>query len=228
MPLQIFDNFSFEPDIPAFCRSLGYNNPDDEECADIIAMLKQAWPLARPKIACLEVKVQSADPQSGIIVLNDISFTSHLLAENLAKETRAWAYLITCGHELYAWTQTILDPLERYTGEAIMEQALHGAIRHFEEIFPSTFYDGKTANMNPGSLQEWPISQQLPLFRLLGQGAELVGITLTDSFLMIPNKSVSGLRFANAHGYVNCRLCPRERCPNRRAAYNKSEAVMMH
>jgi len=44
-----------------------------------------------------------------------------------------------------------------------------------------------------------------------------VGIELTESLLMVPQKSVSGVRFANAHDYVNCRLCPRENCPNRRA-----------
>jgi hypothetical protein len=35
-----------------------------------------------------------------------------------------------------------------------------------------------------------------------------------------PLKSVSGISFVSEKGFTNCSLCPRERCPTRRAEYN--------
>ena len=47
-----------------------------------------------------------------------------------------------------------------------------------------------------------------------------IGVQLTDSYLMHPLKSVSGILFATDGTYGNCQLCPVERCPNRRAPYD--------
>jgi len=45
-------------------------------------------------------------------------------------------------------------------------------------------------------------------------------VTLTDSFIMVPLKSASGLLFPTESTYENCQLCPREACPNRRMPYD--------
>jgi hypothetical protein len=45
-------------------------------------------------------------------------------------------------------------------------------------------------------------------------------VTLTDSFLMVPTKSVSGIVFPTEVSFESCRLCPRSDCPGRRAKYD--------
>lgn len=40
--------------------------------------------------------------------------------------------------------------------------------------------------------RDWPLTQQQPLFTLLGDPEASIGVQLTDSLLMIPNKSLSG------------------------------------
>jgi hypothetical protein len=75
--------------------------------------------------------------------------------------------------------------------------------------------------MNPGSLAEWPIGEQKLLFGLLGKVEELIGVQLTDSFLMLPIKTVSGIRFPKEGTYENCQLCPRQKCPGRKARYDE-------
>ena len=45
---------------------------------------------------------------------------------------------------------------------------------------------------------------------------------LTDSFLMLPMKSVSGLYFATETSFQSCRLCPRKVCSGRQAPYEPS------
>ena len=74
--------------------------------------------------------------------------------------------------------------------------------------------------MNPGSLADWPLEEQRHLFRLLGEPRKAIGVELTESFLMVPIKSVSGLRFPSGAHYENCQLCPRDPCPGRRAPYD--------
>ena len=76
--------------------------------------------------------------------------------------------------------------------------------------------------MGPGSLADWPIQEQVNLFRLLGDTEAQVGVLLTESCLMLPTKSVSGIRFMASESWENCMLCPRPICPSRRAAYDPS------
>jgi hypothetical protein len=82
------------------------------------------------------------------------------------------------------------------------------------------YLPGPTATMNPGSLSDWRISEQKPFFKLFGETAASVGVTLSSSFLMTPNKSVTGIQFSTDKLYENCQLCPREDCPGRRAPYD--------
>ena len=80
----------------------------------------------------------------------------------------------------------------------------------------------KAATMSPGSADEevWPIQQQKELFSLFGDVESLIGVQLTDSFLMVPNKTVSGIRFPTEVDYRNCQLCHREECPSRSAEFD--------
>jgi len=68
--------------------------------------------------------------------------------------------------------------------------------------------------VNPGSgnIDLWPIEQMHGLFRLLGErGAEPIGVRLTESSLMVPNKSIAGMLFASAKSdYESCAYCDRE------------------
>jgi len=62
--------------------------------------------------------------------------------------------------------------------------------------------------------------QQRELFTLLGDTRGPVGVELTETCLMVPVKSVSGIFFPSETHYENCQLCPRETCPGRRAPYD--------
>ena len=76
--------------------------------------------------------------------------------------------------------------------------------------------------MTPGSLEDWPISEQRPLFEILGDIQDAIGVQLKDSLMMSPVQSVSGIIFPTEATFESCQLCPRENCPGRRAAYDKN------
>jgi hypothetical protein len=74
--------------------------------------------------------------------------------------------------------------------------------------------------MSPGRLEDWPIEEQKPLFSLLGGKERKIGVQLTDSCLMLPAKTVSGLAYASEVSFESCKLCPRPACEGRKAAYS--------
>ena len=45
---------------------------------------------------------------------------------------------------------------------------------------------------------------------------------LTDSFLMVPNKTTSGILFPTETDFRSCEVCHRENCPSRHAAFNQA------
>ena len=74
------------------------------------------------------------------------------------------------------------------------------------------------AAMDPGSLEDWPITEQPKLFSIFGDTEGLVGVRLTDSLLMLPRKSISGILFPSEEGFQSCQLCDRAHCPGRRSS----------
>jgi hypothetical protein len=71
-----------------------------------------------------------------------------------------------------------------------------------------------------GSADIWPITQQKELFSIFGDVESLIGVRLTDTYMMIPLKSVSGVIFQTETTFETCQLCPKTACIGRRVEYN--------
>jgi len=127
---------------------------------------------------------------------------------------------VTCGKELDAWSKTYTDPLLAYFADYIKVAALGEAMKFFSDYIKETYRLSRISRMAPGSLKDWPIEQQKPLFEIMGDVKGTAGVILTDSFLMQPSKSVSGILFPTETSFESCMLCPREKCIGRRAPYN--------
>ncbi len=192
------------------------NDGDDRERFTELAY--EAQSTGCPKAAyCIAFAETGED---GMIRVDGVSFQSHVLRVNLEKVGRVFPYLATCGRELDDWAKSLQDPMEKFWAEALMEEAVKEACRFLQEKLEHDFATGTLATMNPGSLEDWPMAEQKPLFQILGDAAQTIGVELSDSFLMLPVKSVSGIFFPSEEKFESCELCPRERCPNRRSPYN--------
>ena len=218
MDAIILDNIPFEIDAEGLLRRMRIA-ADSADAETIKRMAEDAVSVARLKGLLGVAYIESKGDET--VVIDGITFTSRVLRVNLDKAGRVFPFLVTCGAELNEWSETFDDMLERYWADVIKELALRCAGKAIAEHLKDRYSPGKTSSMAPGSLEDWPITEQGPLFGLLGGQAELIGVRLTDSFLMIPNKSVSGINFPTEWDYDNCRLCPREVCPSRRAPYDK-------
>lgn len=116
------------------------------------------------------------------------------------------------------------DILKKYYLDIIGTLALTSARKHLESQLQSKYALGKMSFMSPGSLADWPLEEQLPLFELLENVEKAIGVKLTDSLLMLPAKSVSGIYFPAEINFFSCQLCPRKDCMGRKAAYSEKLA----
>jgi hypothetical protein len=159
------------------------------------------------------------------VVIDGIRFTSRVLYQNLDGVGRVFPFVLTLGKTLENVIEATRDMLEKYLLDEIGNMALIEARGRFEQHLRSTFTLEKISCMAPGSLENWPIEQQRILFNLLCGVESAIGVSLTESCLMIPRKSISGIYFPSEVTFFSCQLCPRERCESRKARFNEEMAL---
>lgn len=201
-------------DAAHMAEKLHVSEDDFEEFRPIYETCVQ---IASPKFLWREAAVEEINGRRARI--GGVDFESRVLAVNLRSVKTVYAYVSTCGREIYRYAQTLTDPLERYWADAISEQVMHvSGARAYKRLLEHTGA-AKLFSMNPGSLPDWPISQQRPLFDLIGNVYEAVGVELKESFLMLPEKSGSGIYFDSDEEFTNCEYCAWQGCPKRRAPF---------
>lgn len=188
----------------------------------IQTLLELAKPLISAKavyeVCYIEEKLEDT------VIMDGIRLSSRILRKNLEKVGRVFPYVITIGTSLEQKADASTDLLEKYYLDKIGNIALSEVRNHLEEHLRSRFALDGLSYMSPGSLEDWPIEEQRPLFSIL-KGAEVsIGVRLTESLLMIPRKSVSGIYFPTEVTFHSCQLCPRQNCEGRKARYNKDLA----
>lgn len=192
---------------------------EEDDLALMEPMFETAKATARPKAA---YRICSVDGIEGDrVTIEGREFRSEILAKNLAGIHRVFAYVVTCGREVDDWSHREQDYIVALWLDMIKEMFLGDARRQFVDYIGETYGIPKTASMSPGSGNEdtWPIFQQRPLFDLIGDVEADTGAALTDSFLMLPTKSVSGVLYPSEKTFITCSLCRRENCVGRQAAY---------
>ena len=214
---HILDEISFEPDLPRLMKRLRIKEGSASH-AELLQMIETAQSIARPKAFFLLGYV--TDRGEDWVSIAGVRFNSRVLRVNLEGSYRVFPYLATCGQELQEWAEGIDDMLVSFWSEAVKVAELFCDIRALDDHLEACYQPGEMASMSPGSLVDWPIEQQQPLFNLFGAHAGRIGVRLTDSLLMTPTKTVSGIRFTTQVVFESCQLCPREGCPGRRAIYD--------
>ncbi|MBN1348150.1 vitamin B12 dependent methionine synthase [candidate division KSB1 bacterium] len=195
--------------------------PGTEDAIQFQEMLRKAQEIARPKAAFAECFVDGKGVDT--IKIGGFTFTSRMLRKNLESVERVFPFIATCGHEIDEKIPVEDDFLQEYWKDTIKASLLGSASKFLAKHIDQKFRLGKTATMSPGSgdATVWHIEQQRELFALLGNVKQAIGVRLTDSCLMIPNKTVSGIRFATEKDFRTCQVCHRKDCPSRTAPFDK-------
>jgi len=185
---------------------------------------QKAKDVLKPKVLICERFITSHSMIEGIpsVTIDGIVFKGKALRV-LDDIHRVFAYVATCGDEMERYDVSQLDMLAPYWVDSIKQQGLRDARLALMAYCRQTCGISKPKSLNPGSgnVDIWPIEEQQGLFAILG-GVQDIGVTLTESFLMLPNKSISGMIFASPTvDYESCAYCERERCPNRRVPFRE-------
>ncbi len=164
--------------------------------------------------------------------LDDLRFPvrSRLISGVLSQCETAVVCAVTLGEQLddvlrdpslSAYDQWVFDQVATAAVEAVMDE-LEAEIITGLQRGPSGAARALTARYSPGYC-DWPLTEQRLMFALLRP--EKIGLTLSESYLMQPQKSVTAVMGIGdaamvAKYGIACRRCDRPRCPFRRCAYD--------
>jgi len=214
--MPILDNINIDISLNEVCRKL-HMKPDGD-LSEIQPLVDVAMTLIEPRalydVRYIEEKLEDA------VIVNGRRLKSRVLRKNLDQVGRIFPFVITLGSKLGEKQTASSDLLENFYLDTIGNVALNSARKQLKRHLESKFALEKISSMAPGSLADWPIQEQAPLFKLLGDVEASIGVKLTDSLLMLPAKSISGIYFPKEVSFVSCQLCPRERCESRKAQFS--------
>ncbi len=194
----------------------------DRDLSEIQPLIDVAMTLIEPRalydVCYIEEKLEDA------VMVTGRRLKSRVLRKNLDQVERIFPFVITLGSKLGEKQTASSDLLENFYLDTVGNVALNSARKQLKRHLESQFALEKISSMAPGSLADWPIEEQAPLFKLLGDVDASIGVKLTNSMLMLPAKSISGVYFPAEVSFISCQLCPRKRCESRKAKYDEKLA----
>ncbi len=221
--MEVLNSIPIELGLEAVIKRMRLRKRSDNILGHIREMLDIARPIAKPKAVFDVAYIENKNGDS--MEIGGVKFNSRVLRVNLDKVERVFPYVVTCGRELDEIDIPSTDFTKGYFLDQIKETAVVLARQYVEGYLKKRYALGQLSRMAPGAGagDDWPITQQKELFSLFGgreKVEELIGVRLTDSFLMVPIKSVSGIFFPTEIRFESCQICPREQCIGRRTAYD--------
>lgn len=202
--------------------ALGYGDarPADDVQAIIDRLKAQADEVCKPRFGyrILEGAVNGSE-----LILGDVSFATDAIIAHQLKPGECFAVLVaSVGAEMDAWLhgfRTRADVVEAFVSDAlgsvIAEAIVAYGLDYLERVAtPSGMH--LTNSYSPGYCG-WNVAEQHRLFGLLPEA--FCGVTLCDSGLMLPIKSVSavaGIGDKAVRREYGCALCRKEDCYKRR------------
>jgi hypothetical protein len=159
------------------------------------------------------------------VVIEGVEFRSFVLVRNLSDIRRVFPFVLTLGPQIDEILDHTSDILDKYLLDEIANVALRKSRNNLKSHISDRYAVDKISYMSPGSLDDWPIEEQKKLFLLLNNVESSIGVELTDTLLMVPRKSVSGLFFQSESTFFSCQLCPRKGCDSRKGPFDKKKAI---
>jgi len=218
--MEVFNSIPVDLELGEVLKSIRIRDSNQQLERMVQELVEVTRSIAKPKVV---YKVSYVDDRDGnTVTIDGIKFTSRVLKINLDQVERVFPYIATCGTELGEIAVPSNDVMKSFCFEEIKIMVLRSAIAYLSNHLTEHYALGKVSSMSPGSgsLESWPIAQQKELFSLFGDVEGMIGVKLTDSCIMYPLKSVSGIYFPTEITFESCQLCPREKCIGRRVSYD--------
>ncbi len=177
--------------------------------------------LGRPRALVLECHPERPHPDK--LRIGNVTFQGKVFAACCGNLDRVFLYCATCGPETRP-LENGLDVFQRYWLDQLRLEQLKASLRGIADYLKNNHGIERFSSLGPGTgaADLWPLNELDKLFFLLGKNKYLapLGVELTDSMLMLPEKTSAGLYYASTTDFHSCQLCQRENCPSRKVAFN--------
>jgi hypothetical protein len=171
-------------------------------------------------------RILPVEAKNGSVALDGgVSLKSRKLADMFDPCDRAAVFLVTMGREVDQLIHQNMEDQPHYgflLDAAASVAAESGAqyVQDYIEQEKLSDGEGMTLRYSPGYC-DWPLKEQKALFKALPQAEKEIGVKLSESSLMSPRKTVSGVIGICPAGSVKyagntCATCARTNCPYRR------------
>ena len=194
--------------------------PDAEKAAQ--TLFDKTVERLEPKslISAKYIENRYKDGSETVFQVDTTTFRGKVLSE-LDNVHRLFPYIATCGHEMDTYDTSSLDMLAFFWLDTLKIMALGAARLTTAQYIKNTYAIEKVSSVNPGSgnIDIWPLQELSGIFNLLDQGAP-IGVQLTESSLMVPNKTISGMFYESETTFTSCKYCERENCPGRKEPFS--------
>ena len=217
----IYENIAIGFDTDSLAKELKINKRP-QLTRTLNNMTNQLLGLASPKV--LAIPVVPIFKNGATLAISDHYFQSKILKINLEQSKNIFAVLVTAGKEAEDWIRTFDDILFQYWADFLVDKVLRQGVDFLEMKIRNKYQLSTVSWMTPGSLDEWPISEQEKLFGIFGKDAARIDVHLTDNYIMQPLKSLSGIMFDSIDPFFSCQLCDKSKCKKRRAEYDMNMA----
>lgn len=209
-------------------RAMGYGDtlPDAEVQRQTELIMREAAAVACPRFAYLTIDgIIKADEQ--LLIGPVILHFGKIIGKQLRRATRFAVFAAGAGEEFDVFLNGFRrsgDIVSHYLADALGSCLAERAADCMEEALERELGPGglrHTNRFSPGYC-EWAVAEQRKLFSLFPV-AEPCGIRLTDSCLMLPVKSVSGIIGIGPDvrkTEYGCGLCTLENCYRRKFKTN--------
>jgi hypothetical protein len=206
-------------------RALGYRTAavPDMVAGLVDDILRAAVPLVAPQCTVAILPEEGLAFEKSSFTCSRVTFqTQPIITKRLKNSSRIALFVCTLGRELEEWSKNELsegDLLKGYTIDAaasVLVETTADWMEHELERVVSPRGWKQTNRYSPGYC-DWSVSEQQKIFSFFPPAPS--GVTLTDSSLMIPIKSVSGVIGLGPdvdREEYECKLCDLKDCFQRR------------
>jgi cobalamin-dependent methionine synthase-like protein len=196
--LRVAEPLPVEVSRPMVLLRLGYRRPAQvpEKISSLIdEIMEKGRLLLRPRAIYGTFDASTPEPEQSLIG-GTLRTSSRSLRERLQGCRRAVVFAATIGPEVETWCHDLLQDGQMTRGllaDAFASSAAIALGLEVEKIAAAVLAAenlSATRRFAPG-YGDWSLGDQAPLCALLDVGR--IGITLTEDFLMLPAKSISGV-----------------------------------
>lgn len=211
-------------------EQMGYHEqwPDESTCRETETILHEVRTLLRPRL-CFTVTYGTLDIERSRLTIQDMPFDIGKIIARQLRGSEAFAlFVATSGTEFEQYQQQLKtegDMVRIFIADALGSVIAEKCADEMERFLQTTIdkLEWKHTNRFSPGYCGWHVSQQQRLFPLFGE-KEPCGVHLTDSSLMVPIKSVSGIvgvgKNVRRLDYT-CGLCDFKNCYKRRLKLSK-------